>query len=347
MAFQSHRERFTGKLSGISTDELKKLDYSLSTVDERMAFINNKYKKVSAFYNSYTFCKEKNLDDMHSLELSEEDYRKYYKYNLNNKDSLSMDINIFKFCENDGSYILNSTDIPRARQQEYRILSEEEFRKILDKEACLNSISKKMDIDSQEEVLDILESSSKNIYLDVKEKISKKDILDPKCGEVLFEYSVLKAHLKDELRKLKEKEKSYLDLNKIRRTLKSVNDDMILSKIQLKGIRNHAKRLGDEKSKLDLSVINYENPKHIEAIIVNIPFGDIKFDNDLTILTHDLKAAINKLRANGTLSNLDGAIIHLKNKGFNNVEIGRKLKRSEAAIRQRFKRICKVISNTL
>ncbi|GAA0071678.1 hypothetical protein UT300003_32030 [Clostridium sardiniense] len=155
MAFSSYRNRFQGTLAGISVSELGILDRQLETLEERLRYIKNKYEKVDKFYETYIFTKEANIDGELTGEAYEkEDFAEFYKYSLNSNDSLSEDINIFQFIENDATYLLNSSDLPNET----------------------GKYSNRSDVVPLDEVIAQVEASKENYRLAPKIDIKAKDL---------------------------------------------------------------------------------------------------------------------------------------------------------------------------
>ena len=278
MAFQSHRTRFKGDLAGIEQEKIVELDYQRENLEERLDYINKKYSYVSRYHEEYT--------------------SEYYKVNVNTDDNLSADINIFKAIERDGNYLLNSLDIPRDSQHKYNLLTQEEFDKKLKDE-------KKVDLFS-EDLVDILKPSFKNDFTNMDLKITNKDLEeDSEMGEILRDYDAIKSHLKDEIRKIKSKQGSYLNVTKAKMALGTINCDMLDVKKSYKGITRPSTKLGDIGSAPDYDSIKYSNPAHVKAIISNVRFGEIEPDSMLSHLAYDIKKAIDSLYANNKLDDLD------------------------------------------
>ena len=158
--FISPRARFTGELNGIKVEELKGLDFNVETVEGRLKEVRRKLEKVAPFLEEYFFTEEEEDENG-------EKPRQYYKFDPNTTDELSEDINICKYIQSYGSYILNSKDLPRDRQLEYTILTEDEFKKQLLKE---------MATDFKSDAGVILDTRPTNDYKNLDLKITKKDI---------------------------------------------------------------------------------------------------------------------------------------------------------------------------
>lgn len=331
MAFSSHRKQFKGTLANVPVEELGKLDYEREALAERKEYIEEKYKKVSEFYAIY---------------IGGDDEAEFYKVGLNKDDDLSADINIFQHIEKDGSYLLNSKDLPRDKQHEYKLLSERDFKEILKREKNFTCLGVQSGIEENNGVMEILEPKKANDYTNMDHKITKKDLVDPRTMVVLGSYEKVREYLKEELRKIKNKEESPLTLYQVRRLLKGINDDMIKCKIVLKGIRSPAKRLGDESGKFYTEMIDYNSEHHIKAILKTIRLtSELEPDSELSHIAYDMKVAINTLHKEGYLDELDLEIIDCYNSGYSNVATGKELDLSERMVRYRLNKIFKKICN--
>lgn len=321
MAFQSHRTNFIGDLSGIKQSEIVKLDYSEEKLKERLAYINKKYAKTSTYFEEYT--------------------SNYYKSNLNTNDNLSCDINIFRAIERDGTYLLNSFDVERDRQYKYYLLTQEEFDKKIKEE-------QKIDI-RNEELVDksayILNPNFKNTYTNMDLTLTRKDIEEKsEMGEILRDYEAIRQHLRNELKNIKDKNNSYLNVSKIRKALGTIKCDMLDVKKCYKGITRPSTKLGDIGSLPSFDHIDYTNPNHIKAIISNVRFGDLEPDSMLSHISYDIKNAINKLYINKKLDSLDIEIIDCKNSGYTERRIAQELHKGKTTIQQRLRKIYRRIA---
>ena len=328
MAFSSHRKFFKGELCGVSTYDLIDLDYTIENLDERLGYIRKKLNKVGGFLNTYITGTEE---------------EEFYKVSLNKDDDLSEEINIFKYVERYGSYLLNSKDIPREKQQQYNFLSEEDFKNILKKEKSLNVLVSGSDEES--DVMEILEPKKNNQYTNLDHKITQKDMNDERSKQVLTEYSNYRDILREEMERIKNKENSTMNLYKVRSLMKDINDDMINAKISLQGIRNPAKRLGDESGAFYTEKIDYTDEKHIKAILRTVRLdSDLEPDSELSHIAYDMRMAIGDLHKNGTLNKLELEIIECHNCGYTNVKIGEELSLNERMVRYNLNKIIKKIT---
>lgn len=334
--FTSYRARFRGELAGIKVNELNNLDYDITTKDERLDFINKKLEQVNPFYEEYFDIKIVE-DEEGKKEIA------YFNYSPNVTDELSFDINICKTLEGYANYILNSKDLPREKQQKYNILSEEDFKKILRMEVPMSSFNENDEVED-DECMDILDTRKENDYTNLNHKISKSDFEDEEVKDVLLSYQKYKDYLKNQMELIKNKQEADIELFRAKRILGSINDDMIQSKIKLKQIRCHAKRLGDESPTNDMSEIDYTNLEHVKILIKNCRFGEIEPDNEMSYMAYDMETAIKLLHREGVISDKDYEIIFMINDGMSNVEIAKYIQRDEKVVRRCLDRVSKLVS---
>ena len=235
--------------------------------------------------------------------------------------------------------------------QKYRILSEEEFKKQLLKE---------MSVDFKSDTMCILDTRG-NDYKNLDLKILNKDLFpelqnnkygirdkDLELAQVLLDYEELRTILKLEMAKIKNKEKSYLNLYQIKTMLSTIVGDMYDAKRMILGIRCPAKRLGDETSYNDFSAIDYSNEEHIKICLKYCKItNSLRPDNMCSHIGYDLNVAIKKLKENRKLDKIDLEIIECYNSNYTIREIALEINRDTKTIQQRLKKICKRISETI
>lgn len=348
--FVSYRARFQGTLAGIKVSELMGLDYSIETLEGRMKHIEEKLNKVQPFYDEYFSIRTIEIDET-SKEMA------YYNYSPNTTDELSADINICKYIECYANYILNSKDLPRERQQQYKILSEKAFERVLQREKALSSFSnednEEIGIEVENIILDTRRANDYN-NLDLLIKDSDLDVSkqknpygvrekDIELAGVLQSYSKLYEHLKTLMKKAKAGEKTEIPLTKIIQLTSGIKRDMLDSKEMILGIRCHAKRLGDESPMNDMSEIDYTNMEHIKAILKNCPFGAIEPDNEMTDMAYDMEKALSNLYKSGKLDKTDMIIVEMYNIGFTQREIANEIGRDKKVVSRRLEKIFKSI----
>lgn len=318
MAFSSYRKIFKGTLDKKNIEDLNKLDYNFEKLKDRKRYLEEKYRNsVIPFYERY-------IGDG------------YYKVALSKDDELSAEINVFKAIERDGSYLINSLDIPRDSQYKYNLLSQEEFDNLLSKE-------KKEDI-TDESFQNILLPNLKNVYTNLDLKITQKDLNEnSEMGSILRDYQRAKIHLNEENKKIKAKEPSYLNLGKIKLLVGTINCDMLDVKKRYKGMTTPNSSCGGH-GEFDFNSIDYTNVNHIKAIIKNIRFGELHPDSPLSHIAYDIEKAIKELLKNGKIDDLDFEIIDCINSGMSNTATAREVKRDESTVRSRLDKVSKRIA---
>lgn len=318
MAFTSHRTRFKGNLAGIEQERLSELDFTLTSLKDRQSFIDKKYEMYGAYYDEY-------IDE-------------YYKVGLNTTDDLSENINVFRTIERDADYLLNSCDLPRDRQQQYKFYTKAEFEALLKKE------KRNQSMDSTAEVIDILEPNNGNYYLDTSIEIKNSDFKDEKIGEILTSYDNLRQVLKEEMRKIKNKEESRYDLGFVKRNLGSVKSDMIDSKRILKGILRPSTKTVSSKHEADYDWLDYKDPGHVKVLLSSIPFGEIRPDAPITHIAYDMEVALKQLHKEKLIDDTDHEIAMLLNSGETERSIAEIIGKGKTTVRQRVDKICKKIA---
>ena len=312
MAFQSHRTRFKGDLAGVEQKSIIELDYTKEKIKDRLQYIERKYDNVGKYHEEYT--------------------TDFYKVNVNTDDNLSADINIFKAVERDGSYLLNSLDIPRDKQHKYNILTQEEFDEMLKKEA-------KEDI-TDDAFKNILASAPKNDYINMDLKITPKDLKeDSEMGCILRDYDRAKTHVKGEILKIKDKQESYLNVYSARLLSGTIGCDMLDVKKSYKGITRPSNKLGDIGSLPDYSSIKYSDPNHIRAIISVVKLGDLEPDSELSHIAFDIKVAIEELYKRKILDDRDLYIIEGVNSGVSMRKLAKELGIKHQSVSERFSKV--------
>lgn len=339
--FVSYRANFKGTLAGITVEELKGLDYNKEKLIDRMEEVLNKLDKVEPFFNEYFFHDEE-----------DENSKEYFKCSLNTTDELSEDINICKIIQSYGSYILNSKDLPREKQQEYSILTEEEFEKQLLKE---------MATDFKVDASMVLDCRPKNDYTNLDHKITKKDLYphlqnnkygvrekDKELARVLNDYETFREYLREEMRRLKSGEPTEMTLYRLKNLLGGLAGDVIDAKKMILGIKAPAKRLGDESPLNDYSTLDYSNPEHIKYILKFCKITKSPRPDDMmSHVGYDLYVAIKSLKKRKELDKIDLEIIECYNAGYVLEDIGKEVGMKKQSVDYRIKKICEKISRVV
>ena len=343
--FISPRARFNGTLNGIKVEDLKGLDYNVETIEGRLKELKSKLDKIMPFFDEYFYTPEEDEDG--------EKPRQYYKFNPNTTDELSEDINVCKYIQSYGSYLLNSKDLPREKQMEYTILTEDDFKKQLLKE---------MATDFKVDAGVVLDTRPTNDYKNLDLKITKKDMYpelqknkygvrdkDRELASILNNYETLREHLRSEMAKIKTGEGSYLTLYQIKSMLSTIIGDMYDAKRMILGIRNQAKRLGDETPYNDFSMLDYNNPEHIKQCLKLCTITKTPRPDDMAShIGYDLYVAIGLLYDFDMLDEIDKEIIECYNCGSYTIrEIAKEIKKDSKTVQQRLDKISRRIANVI
>ena len=354
--FISPRARFSGELGGIKVENLKGLDFNIETLEGRLKEVRNKLEQVYPFFDEYFFSNEVDEDS--------ETPKQYYKFNPNTTDELSEDINICKYIQAYGSYILNSKDLPRDKQMEYTILSEDRFKKILQREKAMSNFSGETDEDleglSMEQI--ILDTRPSNGYNNLDLKITNKDLdvskqnnkhgvreKDIYLSEVLKDYMRMQECLKIEMSRIRNGEKTKYPLFKIVNLMSEIKKDMLLAKEQILGIRCRAKKLGDESPYNDFSTLDYKNPEHVKHMLKFCKITNTLIPDDMiSHIGYDLQQSLKKLYKEKKIDVIDMQIVQLYNSGrYTFEEISFEVKRDKKTIQQRINKVCKRIVDVI
>ena len=327
--FVSPRAIFKGELQGIKVEDLTGCDYDLLSFKERIQFIESKLKQVDAFFTEYFYAEDGGIE--------------YFKCNLNKTDELSLDVNICKIVESYATYLVNSPDLEYEKMEKYNILKEEEFKEIIKRESLTDFKA----------VNTILDTRPSNHYCNTDLKIGAKDMnpylqnnkygvreKDLELAEILKAYDTIRTHLKQEMTKIKNKEKSYLSLLQVKVLLAGLLGDIYDSKRMILGIRCPAKRLGDESPKNDFSAIDYRNKDHIKSCLrlckMNV---GLRPDDMCSHIAYDLKNTINKLYSTGKIDDIDIEIIECYNSNYTIRQISSEVGKDTKTVQQRLNKI--------
>lgn len=326
MKYIGHRGQFRGELNGKTANDLRKLNYELDSLEKRRECIEGMVGETGAYKDFY-----------------EEYIEEYYKCDTNNE--LTEDINVFKNIENMGTYLLNSKDLPTEKKQEYKIYTDEQLFKKSLMECNLQNSSCDDQEYNEEQVIHYLLVNKRNEYYPKIEKITNSDLEHESLKEVLGDYNKFYAFLKEELLKIRNKQPSKLSLYQIKSIMKSVKDDMVLSKQKLLSIINFDP-VGDFTPFIDWEQFDFNNKEHIKAALY-LDQEHIVPGDDMSIIAYDVNCAIKNMYKQGLLNDTDLRIVNKirKNKSYTLQEIGKELNVSQQAISKRINKISEKISN--
>lgn len=312
---------FKGKLEGITLDDLKKLNKDKKLLTERLAILEEKYKKVAPFYEAFT--------------------SEIYNPNLNEKEPLSHTINIFKYLEYDGNYLLNSEDVKREKNINKTL---EEYDKALMNVATKNH----SDFDI---AMSITTKGNNTIYTNTKTIITVDDLNDKTYGEYLKAYNdtrdilieemlFLQGRLKTEENEV-EIEKATHSLNQIMSLLANINTDMKIVKESFQGLTQYClkdKKQGYVNNSTLLDNISYSNQNHISYVLKYVDLNQpLTPNDDLSIVAIDIKQVISILTEKKILKEKHLSVLALiQNSNLSFEEIGQSLGIARKTVYNRF-----------
>lgn len=307
MAFDG-REFFTSEINECSLKDFQIKNYENDSLEYRKNIVEdllNKAKDESGrnFFETY-------IDD-------------YFKVNLKAQDSLSGDINVHQKLELLADYLLNSKEIREERKNEktkyYFYMNKEEFKLRTNREFLFNNInSTEFKGDNVDNVIHYLLGKQKNVKIKKIQTVTNSDIKeDSYCGQVLREYDALRERV-DYL--LKNPQEAKLKRYKMTAMKKSINDDMLITKKNLKGIFGEKpKNLIKDSTVPSWDKFDFKNKEHVKRLIyIQKEFVP---DDDVSLLLLDLDMTIEKLRNKNILTKHQYEIIKLIRQGYKNIEI--------------------------
>lgn len=325
---------FKGKLEGITLDDLKitKEDKKKKLLAERLAVLEEKYKNVRPFYETFT--------------------TEVYKSNLKENESLSHTINVFKYLEYDGNYLLNSEDVKR----------EKNINKTLEEydQALLNVATKNHS--NFDVAMSITSQTNTTRYINTETIITVYDLNNKTYGEYLKAYNntrnilinqmlFLQGRLKIETENNNEIEieKTTHSLNQIMSLLANINEDMRIIKESYQGLTKYV--IKDKKNGYigNLSTlsdnIDYSNENHISQVLKYVDLNQpLNPNDDITIIATDINKVISILSKNGILKEKELSILALiQNSNLSFEEIAKNLNICRKTVYNRFDSIVKKV----
>lgn len=288
---------------------------------------------------------------------------------LSKEDSLYSETNIAKELEKIANYIIFSAE--KEPSTEYKIYKDEKlFNRIL-KETNFGEGSNE-EIDN---TIHMLLEKNQNFKLEAKQKVFKEDIL---TIPILQDYKVLLDLIRFKLRKiamlekmfgktkgftkldeityedkcyieqfnLKEEElniEMYKEVQKQKTLLQKhsalIKQDMLDTKDCIKGTIYFKQPLSDS-TKIDYDMIDWNNEKHIEALLRIPPKGE-DLQQDMVCIQYDLEKLISEVE----ISKEDNKILNMFREGFTLEFIGNKLGITKQSVDYHIKKIVKKLIN--
>lgn len=303
----STRATFTGELDGTTVFEInKKIDYSKTSLKERMEVVNNILDNTDFFV---------------------EYFDNYFKANANLSDPPSTQNNVCRSLERMADYILNSKEIKQQEDKErpqYVFYTDRKyFEKKLQRELSLDSLFESED--HKQTVIHMMKPPSRNYKKSKRQKIEDKDLKrNDELGSTLRDYQILLDYVTNELRNKDTKHNRYT-LTQIKGT---VTQDMIMCKEMMLGIWESGST--NETTSYDYDVFDFTNPIHLKGTVIESSKGNTipvkgliyfkpKFEpnNDFSLVLADLQMTIDK----AGLTDKEKIVLEALREGFNQVEI--------------------------
>lgn len=296
------RSFFSGELDGKTIKNFFINKYDLLTAEERIAAVNELLE--TDFFNEY--------------------FDKHFKVKLTSGDQLSSGINVCQTLEKLADYILNCQEVKderKTRNVEYRFYKNkaEFFERTKNDTAC------------SDDVLDFLQEEGKNFYLSNNQVITKEDLNEnSECGEILRQYDMMLENCK-----------KMTSFNKMLRNSKSVREDMLITKNQLKGtIEVSGSNTGKHFSTYDS--FDWKNPNHVKELFTM--HRDFHPEDNLSHLLLSLENYIEEMYKCKKLTETEYKIIKALRKGYKQVEISEILKIKKSMMNQLIRGISRKIS---
>lgn len=325
-----NRHLFSGKINEQKLTDFKQFDYSISSLDERLNYVN---EKLNA-----------NRDE-NGLNFFENYVCKHYKVALNGGDELSEKHEVFKTLENMANYLLGSSEIRELRkneEQQYKFyVDETEFRLRTQREQLFENISSNNDISSENVIHFLLSNKDVNHMVIANVSVNQQDIHeDSYCGRVLKDYYSFLSHINKQIKNPDEKFKGKRYI--LTKNKNEVTQDMINVKTSLKGIIKF-KQTCKGKTLVDWECFDWKNHSHIkEAIYIN---KRINQEDDLSFILLDIDNLVKEMYSKNKITKSEMKIYKLIKQGYKNNEIAEVLNVRRTYISNTVAVIVKKISN--
>ena len=325
-----NRHLFSGKINGKTLNEFKQFDYKETSLEERLKLVNEKIDLSK---------------DENGLSFFDNYICSHYKNNLNGRDELAENHEVFKTLENMANYLLGSTEIRELRkkeEQQYKFyVDESEFRLRTKKEQLFENVANDNEMSSENIIHFLLSNKSENHVIVSNISVNQSDINeDSYCGRVLKDYYAFLKYLDAQLKNPNEENKGKRYI--LTKNKNEVTQDMVLTKTALKGIIKF-KHAYKSSAIIDWDCFDWRNHSHIkEALYVKRSFHP---DNDLSFILLDMDNLVKEMCENKKLTKPEIKIYKLIKQGLKNNEIAEILKVRRTYISNTVAVIVKKISN--
>lgn len=325
-----NRHIFVGKINGATLNDFRQFDYKISSVNERLNYVNNMIESSK---------------DENGLSFFENYVDNHYKDKLNGGDELAEGNNVFKVLENMANYLLGSEEIREQRKndkQQYKFyIDESEFRLRTQKEQLFENVANNNNMNSENVIHFLLTSKNENYKTVSGVTVTAKDIHeDSYCGKVLKDYHDFLVHIDNQIKNPDDeyKGKRYI----LTKAKKEVLSDMVLTKTQLKGITK-SKHVLKDSTVIEWDCFDWKNHNHVkELIYIQCGFHP---ENELSFYLLDLESLVKEMIKNNKFTNSERKIYKLIRLGYKNNEIADTLNVRRTYISNTVAVIVKKISN--
>lgn len=287
----------------------KSLDYTKKKLDERMDLVENIVENTS-FFEDY--------------------FSDNFKVSLSQKDPLSEDIAVCKTLETMANYLLNSEEVvaqDRAEKEFTYHKSRDKFNnKIKREKAWTVKDGQMMNLVEDENFVEqsIAEKNSRNQKLKKNVTITKKDLEeDSELGQILREYNKLYEFCSAKLKEAPDKNWRLYSNAKY-----SVMQDMIYSKIALKGIWGPEYFLPSSRKVRNYDIFDFTDYKTVRYLLEQKP--DLENDPEMWHILLDFNRLVEKC----DFTDEEKAVLILLQDGWTIVEMANYLPIKYARIKQ-------------
>lgn len=321
-------KNFYGKINGKTIfDFIKDLDYSLSQQD-RIAEINKRFSNDNGFFEELF---EQTFDEKRGVDTSK------IRLCLKMTDGVYSETNIAKYLEILTNYILYAPDGEKINKKtEYNFYTDEELFKKEIRDKSLETIIDDNE-QSSNEILDFLVEKGKNHKNCIVQKVYSSDILK---SNILKEYNDFSEAIKNEILKMKENGTSVYSQRKLGEILKTVKDDMLLSKDMIFGTIYFKQVLADT-TVIDWDEFDWSNRNQVIQLLSFRP-RTTGFDSSLNCLVYDMFNLLKMI----TFTRNEQEIIRLLREDKSEVDIAEILGCTHQNINQTLDRVYKKIYET-
>lgn len=279
---------------------------------------------------------EKKIDELHYADLMDRNFDKLVEHTKGLYE-----------LESYTNYLLKAYS-PAYEEKEkeypmYKLTSKQMKEELAKKESQFNQDDKGRDVIPNDGELksNAIKYKSKDIVITSKLLNEQSEL-----GEVLKSYEPVRKHLSQELQKYKEGKgaDSYYEYGFIRRQLKTIKQDMILSIKSYKGL-NYESPAPTKAANMDIDNIDYSDWKVIKRLLreVDIYGQDSKREFDTIIIAVDLYEALGALELNDE----DTKIVKQYNNRVKLKDIATEVGLHHSNVIRRIDKACKIVAKQL